>query len=301
MLAGEYAVLSGGRALVMAVDRCVVARPARGETAAVPREVRATLEAAAREGVLRKTPVAMEFDASELYGPGGHKLGLGSSAAAAVAALALATAMEGVSLPQEEIGRIARDGHREAQGGGSGVDVMTSALGGVVRFDPRETPWAQRVSWSDKVPWGVLWAGVSARTSEMLAKVEAQRGTDRWAKIERCIGSIDRQARMIEAAAARGDAGAVLEAVRDHGRCMQELGTLADVAIVTDAMAQLAARIEPLGAAMKPSGAGGGDVVLVVANSQEALTAAIAQGTSLGFAAVSLSPDARGVRVTDED
>lgn len=304
MLSGEYAVLEGARALVMAVDRCVTARFAdEGETAGEMREATAALEAAVRRGELTNMPAPMVFDTRALAGADGQKLGLGSSAAGCVAALALGLAGEGRAMSREALGRTARRGHRAAQGGGSGADVMASALGAVVAFEltdgPDGEPTVSTRGWNPAIPWGVLWTGQSVRTSEMLQRVAALRlrGWDFAA----FVAGIDACTRALERAIESGDGPTVVEAVREHHGRMQGLGEAAGAAIVTEPMARFAAAIEPFGAAVKPSGAGGGDVVLVVAENQDAFAAAMREGASLGFAAVSLAIDAQGVRVGGED
>lgn len=91
------------------------------------------------------------IDSSDLYGPGGKKRGLGSSAAAVVAMTALWTAAVGE--PQTESGRLfplALGAHREAQGGrGSGYDVACSCYGGTLLFTGGQEPLVRRVS----LPW----------------------------------------------------------------------------------------------------------------------------------------------------
>ena len=97
MLAGEYAILHGGEAWVMAVDRHAVARDrVEGDTSFVPPEARAAWEEATREGLLRAMPDegAFTIDLSAMNHDG-RKLGVGSSAAGCVAALAWAIGREG--------------------------------------------------------------------------------------------------------------------------------------------------------------------------------------------------------------
>lgn len=304
MVAGEYAVLHGGAALVMAVDRYAVVSDAPVDNPRVGIEARAALAIALREKHIDAVSARWSADVSSLGDGAGRKLGLGSSAAGCVAALGWAFARAGRDLrdpaTRDLLARVARRGHREAQGGGSGVDVLASAHGGVTEVSfPDGVAGEPRVrarGGVDAMHWAVLWAGSSARTSEMIARVDALKA---WEPV-RFRARIDA---IVEAARAVGDAldardpGAMTEAVRAHGAAMRALGESAGAPIVTDALARFAAAIEPLGAAVKPSGAGGGDVSLLVAQDAPTLTAAVARASAFGFTPVALSMDRAGVCV----
>lgn len=296
MLAGEYAVLYGAPALVMAVDRHAVVSIAE-TPAPMPREVEATLALALAEDVITTVP-AMALDVSALHGDGARKLGLGSSAAACVAALGLALAWEGRPLDRAVVATLARRGHRRAQGGGSGVDVLASALGGVVRAAyPRGLDGAGDVSMHagmGALPWAVLWSGTPARTSEMIARVDAMR-VAAPETFTASIGAIVAATEAVAEALRAQDARAMVAAVAAHHAAMARLGERAGVAVVTDAMARLATALEPVGAAVKPSGAGGGDVVVLVAQDGDALDEAVARGAAEGFVRVHIETDDAGV------
>ena len=139
VLLGEYAVLDGGPALVLAVDRgvaCdVVPAPVREVRAPVhdgrsdTRFVDAALEA------VGAPPARYTFsDVRPLVLPGGAKPGLGGSAAATVAAVLAGHTAAGRVVGVSERLEQAIAVHREVQGSGSGVDVAASTVGGVVRW-----------------------------------------------------------------------------------------------------------------------------------------------------------------------
>lgn len=304
MLAGEYAILHGGTAWVMAVDRHAVASDAPEDNPRVPIEARAALAIALRERHIDAVSARWSLDVSALGDGAGRKLGLGSSAAGCVAALGWAFARAGRSLEdpavRELIARVARRGHREAQGGGSGVDVLASAQGAVISVSFPEgvggDAAVRRHAGFGEVPWAVLWSGSSARTSEMIARVDALKARDERA-FARCIAGISDAAGAMGRAMDAGDARATVEAVRAHGAAMQALGERAGAPIVADALSRFGAEIQPLGAAVKPSGAGGGDVSLIVAQDAATLTAAVARASAYGFAPVAMSMDRAGVCV----
>src|SRR3954465_8219320 len=98
ILTGEYAVLDGAPALVIAVNRRVLAARRRAPRGSSPFLVAVADEIARRHGADHPaTRAAMEItvDSSAFY-LGDQKLGLGSSAAVTVAATALALAADHV-------------------------------------------------------------------------------------------------------------------------------------------------------------------------------------------------------------
>jgi phosphomevalonate kinase len=161
-VAGEYAVLDGRPALVLALDRGLHAelrmlsgrdvellhRPSgaalQGElregiawAGGVPGELRFAARAAqltarlcALEG---REPRGFALAFEDELSASGRKLGLGGSAASCVLAVRACAAAYGRELePREEIA-LAAAAHRAEQGGiGSGADVAASALGGLV-------------------------------------------------------------------------------------------------------------------------------------------------------------------------
>src|SRR6476620_3174116 len=94
MLAGEYAVLAGAEAVVVAVDRRAYAQLAPGTQSDLAHQEATASRAAAERRLGHPSPGALEIDAAELRQEG-HKLGLGSSAAAAAAAAAVVHAAAG--------------------------------------------------------------------------------------------------------------------------------------------------------------------------------------------------------------
>lgn len=316
MLAGEYAVFHGSEAWVLAVDRyaTVTSRrshgSAHGPAHTVPPEARAAWQEAVRDGLLHTLPdeESFEIDLGQMRSRD-RKLGIGSSAAGCVAALAWAVAHERYDnkldpelLDRERLARIARRGHRVSQNGGSGVDVLSSALGGALRVrfpagldaDPEVT----QMPWPVGVRVGVLWSGTPVKTSEMLSRVEALRQSDN-ALHGGCMNAVSLAAGAMGEAFGKGDSRAFVTAVRAHNSALMELGCCAGVPIVTRELAILAERAEGLGAAVKPSGAGGGDVSLVVANDDQTVGAVCELAARLGFEKLQLGLDEGGVKVEE--
>lgn len=142
ILTGEYAVLDGAPALVIAVDRRVVARregipPGSPFLLAVAREL-AQRYGAASPGALAALEIAVDSSAFYDAADRTQKLGLGSSAAVTVAATALALAAQHGAIDRDEVLAIALAAHANAQGAkgarGSGADIAAAVYGGAIVF-----------------------------------------------------------------------------------------------------------------------------------------------------------------------
>jgi phosphomevalonate kinase len=297
VLAGAYAVLEGAPAWVAAVDRYVVADSSRSASFVTP-EVRQALGDSAEQA-------APWFDASELRDSGGggdagsdRKLGLGSSAAILVASLA---ALESASPPHDlelanrVFGR-ALVAHRAAQGGGSGIDVAASAFGGVLRFQRAaadELPEIAARTLPDGLRIDVWSSPVSASTSSMVARVSAL-----WRAGNLACRSIIKSLRIASEACDRAsNADAWLSVCREQLTGLTALGELAGIPIVTADVAAFQAAVRERGAVVLPSGAGGGDVFLVLTSRADDpdLGAITAAGQQLGLTPLHLVLGARGV------
>jgi phosphomevalonate kinase len=250
VVSGAYSVLEGAPAIVAAVDRYVIADGDR-EAELVTGEVR---EAITRRWLDR----APWFDASALR-ENDRKLGLGSSAAILVASLGAGARVLDEAMRRTLLER-ALEAHRAAQGGGSGIDVWSSCLGGWLSCRAHGGVVTSATPW--KPPRGLVvevWAaGGSASTAAMLQAVTALRQRD--ATLHRRI--LATAAAGAEAAVDASDATVLVVALRRQYAALAELGEAAGVPIVDEAAAALGALAARDGAAFGPSGAGGGDVAL---------------------------------------
>lgn len=268
LISGAYAVLEGAPAIVSAVDRYAVAdsgRPAEF----VSEEMRAAMP-----------PPYPWIDASSLR-RGDRKLGLGSSAAILVAALATQDDVQLLEVPgdvdpygdagRRQLFERALAAHRRAQGGGSGVDVAASTFGGTSAYrltSPlRQDPNAAAVIEPLALPREIrieVWASPHAtRTSEFLSKVYTwrERAPHAFAQSLERLGAAAEAA--IEACR-HDDARALIAALSSQCTELTLLGEGAGITIVEPALAELGAVAAHEGACVLPSGAGGGDVALLV-------------------------------------
>ena len=143
ILTGEYAVLDGAPALVIAVDRRVTAqRRYGGPSGSSPFLIAVMQELGKRYPRTGISQIVAELavDSSAFY-DGEHKLGLGSSAAVTVAAVGLAVAElhnEPARQHRGEILEVALAAHAAAQGErgarGSGADIAAAVYGGAIEY-----------------------------------------------------------------------------------------------------------------------------------------------------------------------
>lgn len=283
VLSGAYSVLEGAPAIVTAVDRYVCADSNRAARLVTP-EVRAALP----DGE------APDFDASALRDDG-RKLGLGSSAAILVASLAAAD-VRAFGSEQELRQGIFLDAlraHRHAQGGGSGVDVAASTWGGTLiarsaseglDLDPVQLPSELVVE---------AWASqVSSSTPALLARVARWReqSPGEYAAI---LASLCSAAERAACALRSGQMWDLIAELEQQRVGFSALGHAAGVPIVTPEVERLARAKGACVAAVLPSGAGGGDIVLWL--SDRASPRGFRDlAVSLGHHELSLSLQARG-------
>ncbi len=275
-LIGEYAVLDGAPALVTAVDvRAVAHAPSDDRPAASSAVVHC---AHARVGTFLEGrgetiagPPAIETGGFTL---GQRKLGLGSSAAVAAAVVGYHLAGSGLDPTDPEVRQhalaIAQAAHSEAQGGtGSGADVATAVLGGTIRFVERR---AEPVALSPWLAIGFVDAGAPAVTSSFVQAVKAAQLRTPAAHRDAINMLRDASAQFADAAQAdRSGFTALRRAVELHVRGLRALQACAEVPIVTAEIEAIIELCSKAGVAAKPSGAGGGDLVVLFAADRGAI------------------------------
>jgi phosphomevalonate kinase len=227
---------------------------------------------------------------------GGQKLGFGSSGAiAALTARALAEMGGGASL--EAVFRVAFEGHRAAQQGrGSGADVAVSVYGQSVRVELPEPPglgaWSPGAEGPRATPLPpfdglsitAVWSGKAADTRQLMTGV-ARFKADAPKDYRSRMASVAKAARGGDAAWHSHDLQGFLAAARTSQAALGALGKAAGVAIAVeayDAVARAVSSIAP-GAVVKLSGAGGGDMALVLAPSNDGGAVLVGHLRGLGY------------------
>ncbi len=290
MVLGEYAVLNGAPALVLAVDRYCRATigPSEDEIChfasltntdeAVDFSADAGSGYAVVDEVLQSLPNTGIWqgvlDSRELFAAS-MKLGLGSSAAALTAwagAWAVFSGRERLRADHRTLETLIGLHQATQAGAGSGVDVAASLSGGVIRFQLNESSFPE-VS-TVQLPKGVGFVGIFARsaasTPDFLARYEAWRAAE--AEEARALHAV--LAEIAEngiGSASADDAQGFLEAITEYGRCLEYLGVCIGAHIVTPEHRELMKAAERLGIAYKVSGAGGGDFGLAFSADAAAL------------------------------
>lgn len=309
MLAGEYAVIDGGEAIMLAVDRRAVARVVSAPPALSPfLEEAARLvadqfgadsaEARAARSVVVDTDALRQDDT---------KLGLGSSAAATVAAIGCALLAGEATEPDPTIDRalvhrLAHRAHRAAQSRagapGSGADVAASVWGGLcavrVAGDP-DLPLAVRpLELPDDLALVFVWTGRPADTASLVDRVRAlrQHAPGDYAQATTAIADA---ADALIASFTRGSACSAVSALAAGGAAVAELGTIAGVELETPIHRRLSRLAQRRGGALKPTGAGAGDIALAAFPNQNAADGFRADLVASGIACPVLAPDPRGV------
>jgi phosphomevalonate kinase len=232
-------------------------------------------------------------------GPGGLKLGLGSSARAVV--LAAEAARYALDARFDAL-KLALLAHAEAQGGrGSGGDVAACFAGTLVRYRRYDVQPLLDVAGSGalaarlgdappvdlfrvpgiRLPLAYAFTGTSASTRVMIAEIE--RGLDAAGRGRFTLAS-DALGRELEEGLLKGDYAAVSEAVT---RLQALLATLGPV--VTEGTERLLALGRSAGCVGKISGAGGGDGCIFFCPDEAARATLLESLQGRGFQAMALS------------
>lgn len=250
VISGAYAVLEGAPCIASAVDRYVVVDDSK-EPEHIAEEVRVAMP-----------PPYPHIDASQLRA-NGRKLGLGSSAAIVVASLAtLPEHAGGGPDALQQLYERALLAHRQAQGGGSGIDVAAATFGGNVllhyavdgpgRVAAVELPKLHFEVWS--CPEAAITSGFLRRVREFKAKVPQAYA----ATLARLTTAAQDAVRACETA----DGEQWLRALDGQATGLAELGDLAEIPIFTSEVAELRELARRESAVVMPAGAGGGDLAL---------------------------------------
>ena len=335
ILTGEYAVLDGASALVIAVDRRVTARRHTGPRGSSPFLVAVADEIAAKYGADHPAArAALEIVAdSRAFFLGTTKLGLGSSAAVTVAAtaLALATTNDKVAVidrdavqtiaaaahaaaqsakpraPAAELSRRSRSPSRSdlsAQLGaeaiatsvrGSGADIASAVHGGVIAFQKHEVT---RLTWPRGVTLLPFFTGAAADTAELVAAVAAARVANK-AAVEAALAAIAKASRAAcqacEARAPEIAANALLAALALAGHAIDQLAAATGLPLVPPCVADARAVLAKCNGTAKTTGAGGGDVAIAVIPDTEDVSRARRLLIEVGCQPLDLAVDTTGV------
>ncbi|MGH8279594.1 MAG: mevalonate kinase family protein [Gammaproteobacteria bacterium] len=327
VLLGEYAVLEGAPALVLAVNRRARATLTRltGDACEI---VSKTLGQIARGHLLpgggvcwdRQGPAELgwidvllkskllgsgqaagfraELDTDGFYvtHDGQHiKLGLGSSTALITAfASALRTLAEQPKLSMTKL----IDLHRAIQDGrGSGIGVAAALRGGLSGYRTGgRRPQSKTLHIPDGLHWCVVFTGKAVSTVAMLAALADWR-VHHPRDYARRIRELSRIAADGVEAVVRNNAGAFLESLKLYAQALAQLGSASGVDIASREHRELTEIAAGCGSVYKSCGAGGGDIGITFDTDERHLQEFKRQAGKAGFDVLEMGQDSQGLEV----
>ncbi len=329
VLCGEYAVLEGASAIVLALDRraqvtltardgdgYVIDAPALvihgahglldGQNRLVWRDmdaaqvaqlqlVASVIEEAAADGAV--APFHACLDTSALFDRDAQssKLGLGSSAALAVALAGAMATHAGRPVP--DAARLLAAHRRMQNGRGSGLDIAASLSGGSIVYRLRdEQPQIVPVRWPDGLAFACVWSGKSASTGVFLRGLGAWRA-GAGAEYAALMRELATCAEAAASALVAGAIPALLQAITAYAAGLARLGAASGLDIVCAEHRALAALAAECGVVYKSCGAGGGDLGVALTTDAGRLLAFRRAVARAGMRTLDLRIDPRGLRV----
>ncbi len=272
LIFGEYAVMYGAPCMVVALNRRLVAKILLG---AKPRDAFAQRMAQLTFDDQLKD-ACIEFENSAFFSENGSKLGIGSSAAAVVASCEASTKAQGKSFGTYLDCIKAIQAHRLFQGGvGSGADIIASLFGGIVLV--RDCPHAPQIVRLPKacLPPCCLIAmrGEAATTSFVNAALSHDQDQAYQKMIQRLSAQNQAFSDFILSSKTYSESyyAEFLNKIRDFEPILAGLQQIIGRSILTSEFIRLRKIADQHDAAIKTSGAGGGDIAVVFAKSSEAL------------------------------
>ena len=289
MLAGEYAVLDGGTAIMIAIDRRAIAtvgarRRPGSEFLDAAGEVLASEVGADAADALAHTTVDTDALRQDRV-----KLGLGSSAAATVAAIGAALGAVD-RFDRAQVAALAATAHARAQGkrgaAGSGADIAVSSHGGALAFTRGQVA---PLTLPETIALDFAWTGAAADTATLVAAITAARTRT---GVDAALIAIAAAAAAIATAT---DADAALAGFAAAAAATTRLADAAAVPLVPPAVTALHARLAALGAVAKTTGAGGGDIVVIARPATLDRNLVAAAAVEVGLWPLTLALDPTGV------
>ena len=281
-LTGEWAVLRGAPALVVAVDRLVRVevdaeagdgalvieslaegrtwhhdgRGAAGDTSMPQGDAGAVVAVLRGLGWIHGRVVVD----SRPFLIGERKLGLGRSAATIAAAVVTRRRLASAAVePRAVLADALAANARFQDGQGSGADIAAAVYGGVVAAERRQDELTvARHALPDGLELVAGWTGESAATTPLISAFATMPSPP-------VLPELASTARDAVAAIEANDGGRLCDAVDRSGDLLVRFGAETGLPIVTPALRRLIDTARGAGAVAKPSGAGGGDCGIAIA------------------------------------
>ncbi len=274
MLSGEYAVLHGGTAVLVAVNRHLIVAESEYNTEegnpVVAQALKVYLpEIGELENRNRLENITIVRSSMLEKGEGGKKLGLGSSAAEAVGVVALRYERAGIPWREnrEAVMNAALEAHSIAQGGlGSGADVAVCAFEAPITFrlvDGKPVVKALDMPTRQKHRAALVWTGESCDSRLQVERFNSwykESHHDAPGLVDRLIGLSERMVPEWTRATWHVLFDMLTEYTVVLSRCAREAGIPYQLPIHRE----LATWARERGGKAKPVGAGGGDMALLL-------------------------------------
>ena len=321
VLWGEYAVLRGAPAMVMAVDReaictinCNEDKSHEDDSTAITDDLwrfeslgfSSAPTSVGREALLGGTQpndssalglawhVLQTMNHAALPAGGqvitdsrpfyaaGDKLGIGSSAAICTALVGAFAAV----MDQPPTYPAALAAHRHAQGSlGSGIDVAAAFHGGLLKFQNGEV---RPANLPEALNMVFIWTGQPARTVDHLSRFA------QWLE----TGDLTPLSLLTETAESLFATNDILRDLSRYTACLKVLDNVAGLGIYSPAHEQLEHLANTCEVVYKPCGAGGGDVAVAFSDRITRLEDFAHAATVAGFPPIPLEKAEHGIRVT---
>jgi phosphomevalonate kinase len=278
MLSGEYAVLYGGTAVMAPVPRylnlTVSEDDNQGACSPIIEEALKypIPELADYESANGKPTVAI--DSSEFFDADAEgkiiKLGLGLSSAEAVGMIALRFERAGFEWIKNRrlIWEYADNVHRHVQRGlGSGADVAACAFGEPIKFCRKgDKAHVEPITMDQKyhkIPLRLIWTGMAADTRHMITRFADWLGRGGMAA-ENLLEKLIKSSHKLADSWFAEPADILFENLDIYTSIMTEIAGQADIQYSLPIHNEIALWAKHHGGRAKPTGAGGGDMILLV-------------------------------------
>jgi phosphomevalonate kinase len=238
------------------------------------------------------TGLHLTLDTEALVDAGsGDKLGIGSSAALVVALSAAIASQQGREVDLDTMIAI----HRLFQNGrGSGIDVATARIGGVVEYHFGSQSTTRRRQWPSDLQYAILWSGAPASTESKLSILDsAESGGSSRERLavasEKIVGSWSRL-----------EAKDIVSLFVEYVTLLRDFSVNHDLGVFDAGHDELVIEAMRHGVAYKPCGAGGGDIGIALSASQGALNEFVTAATNTGFRLCDFRIDEIGLLIDDQ-
>ena len=306
-LAGEYSVLEGKQAFLIAIDRYVTAEFYPGEYGSPEGElVASALETA--YAYLKDSDVRVRKGSirilNGLNDQTGRKLGLGSSGAITVAVIKAILKVHKIACDASLLFKLGAISECRIQPQSSFGDIAASSYGGFIEYTPVDlrflkermhsssikdlvsSDWpglsVSRYSWpADTYPL-LGWTGEPASTESAVEKYQSakSRKMKDWSRFLEDYQT--RVAEPLERCLGHGDSSRFRELIRDSRLIVRQMSEDLGLGLMSTTLDKLVRTAESLGASAKPTGSWLGDCGIALCDSPEQLERLEREWQSIG-------------------